>query len=98
MFISKVSMTNKALKLVKVGEKYDREEIAGKVARELATELYEELGGPKAMSLLDVEDIRNGLFMASLSSIDWKRVNRKVNPEEYADSHWRLYSDPEERL
>ena len=98
MFISKNTMTAEALKLVKVGEEYDREEIADTVAKNLAYRLYEELGGVKAMSLLDVESIKSGLYTAALSTIEWTKLNRKVEPEEYADSQWRLYSDPEERL
>ena len=29
--------------------------------------------------------------------IDWTRINRKVNPDEWADTAWRM-NDPEERL
>lgn len=98
MFISKALITREALDLVKKGEEYDREEVATKVAKIFANRLYEELGGPKGMSLLDLEAVKGGLFMAMLSAIDWKRVNHKVNPEEFDDSLWRIDNDPEERL
>lgn len=98
MFISKKTMTAEALRLVEVGKEYDREEVADGVAKSLAYQLYDELGGVKAMSLLDVENIRSGLYTAALSTIEWTKLNRKVEPEEYADSQWRAYSDPEEML
>lgn len=94
MRIDQKTFTSEALTFIEKGVEYDREDIAAKVACSLAKKLYYELGGVKAMSLMDVEHLSRAFYTAAKSLIEWTRCNRKVHPEEYADSVWRM---PEER-
>lgn len=98
MLIYKTTFTDEALKLIEPGKAYDREMLARDVADVLANRLYEELGGIKAMSLKDVDNLKAAFFTSAMSLIDWTRCNRKVEPEEYADYTWRLYASKEELL
>ena len=97
MIIEKDTFTKEAVAASTRGEAYDKELLAQEVAYSLANKLYSELGGIKAMSLKDVDHFKSAFFTIAMSLIDWSRVNRKVYPEEYADTSWRIF-DPEEGL
>lgn len=86
MIIDKNTFTVEAVRLVQPGKAYDREFLAMDVAKSLANRLYEELGASMAMSLLDVDHLEKAFYTAAKSLIDWGRCNRKVQPQEYADS------------
>lgn len=92
MIISKDRFTTIALSYVKEHQKYDKDDVILDVAAEMATELHEELGWG-SMSLLSHEKLKEAFMQAAEKNIDWKRVNRKVEPEEYADTYWRMAED-----
>lgn len=85
MIIKRTTFTEEALAHIEQGESYDKEWLAKDVAASLAQKLYMELGGVNAMSMADVDHLREAFFSASKSLIDWTRCNRKAHPEEYAD-------------
>lgn len=85
MIITKDTFTLEALRFIEVNKDYDREWIAQDVASSLAHQLYEELGGVKAMSLMDVDSLKSAFLTAATSLINWTRCNRKAHPDEYAD-------------
>lgn len=98
MLIYKKTFTDEALKFVERGKAYDREFVVADVASALATALYEELGGVNAMSLIDVEHLKSAFRTAASSLIDWKKLNQKVEPADYADGAWRMLEREEDIL
>ena len=86
MIIDKNTFTQEALSFVESGKAYDRAFIVADVASSLANKLYQELGTTKAMSLQDVDHLKLAFRTAAASLIDWGRCNRKVQPQDYADS------------
>lgn len=85
MIISKDTFTNEALGLMEYEKAYDKEFLAKDVARSLSRKLYEELGGVRAMSLIELDYLDKAFYKIGLSLIDWQRCNRKASPQEYAD-------------
>lgn len=97
MQITKKGMTDEALKFVKPHKDYDRIDIAHDTAALLADNIYMEFGGSKGMSLRVKGMLKEALYEIALENIDWTKLNRKRDPEEYADLAWRM-NDPEEML
>lgn len=95
MHINKDRFTTIALGCVEVHQKYDKDDVILDVASKMATELHEELGWD-SLSLASHNKLKEAFKQAAGNSIDWTRINRKVEPEEYADAHWREYWDSEE--
>lgn len=95
MLINKDRFTTIALGCVEPHREYDKDDVILDVASEMATELHEELGW-ESMSLESHEKLKEAFKQAAERSIDWVRVNRKVEPEEYADAYWREYWNSEE--
>ena len=94
MNITKSRITEIALGFVKQGEEYDRETIALQTASELVSLLQEEFNW--TMSVAEMENLRGVFRSLSRNNIDWQRLNRKRDPEEYADLVWRGFADNEE--
>lgn len=94
MIIRRTTFTEEALAHIKPGESYDKEWLAKDVADSLAQRLYMELGGVSAMSMTDIDHLREAFFSASKSLIDWTRCNRKVHPDEYADTVKEAWPQP----
>lgn len=95
MRITKDEFTTTALGLVQPERKYDRFEVARGTAKELAEKLYNEFGGCKAMSLLQLSELEQIFVEMAMSAIDWTRLNRKAEPRDFADNEWRWVSENE---
>lgn len=95
MIITQKTFTEEALKFIEPGKAYDRAFIAKDVADSIADQLYEELGRTKSMTMIDVNHLKSAFYTAAISLIDWTRCNRKVNPQEYADTYWRTWTRKE---
>lgn len=90
MQITKSTFTKEALKFITPGKDYDREFIAIDVASALANQLYDELGGIKAMTLIEVDWLKGAFYHIGLSLIDWGKCNRQAHPDDWADTDWRI--------
>lgn len=84
MQITKKRFTEIALGFVETGKDYDHEEIVLRTAIELAGIFYDEFYHD--MTIGDIEDLRKVFKGIARNVIDWKRLNRKAHPEEWADS------------
>lgn len=89
MQISKERFTTIALGIVEVNQEYDRDAVIYEVAAQLAMELHETLGWG-CLSMDCHEKLKEAFAQAAEKNIDWPRLNRKVWPDDYADSSWRM--------
>ena len=83
MFINKDKITEVALSFVVPSHDYDREDVIANTATELARQLHNEF--VKEMAAKDEVELRRIFSWIARNAIDWRRLNRKANPEEYAD-------------
>lgn len=88
MQINKDRFTSVALGHVESGKDYDKDEIIGKVAIDLADNFHDEF--IKEMLTEDVAQLRRIFRHIAQNTIDWTRLNRKAHPDEYADGAWRM--------
>lgn len=85
MIVTKKTFTDEALKHVEFRKDYDKDEVVSRTAIEMANQLHEAIGFG-SMSIESISKLRE-IFMATAPiAIDWRRLNRKAHPEEYADT------------
>lgn len=96
MRITKDELTTIALGIVSEGVKYDKLELAEIVALEFMRGMTDEFGFG-FMSQEGQMKLRQCIKELAMNHISWTRINRKVNPDEWADTAWRM-NDPQERL
>lgn len=84
MQITKDRFTTTALGFVEPEKEYDLETVISETAFELAGQFFNEFA--PEMSVSDIEDLRKIFKRIARNAIDWRRVNRKVHPREYADT------------
>lgn len=83
MFINKDKITEVALSFVVPMQDYDREDVIVNTATELARQLHNEF--VKEMAAKDEVELRRIFNWIARNAIDWRRLNRKAHPDEYAD-------------
>lgn len=84
MLINKKRFTEKALGFVEQGKEYNKLDVIELTACAMADDLYVELA--PGMITEDISKLRDIFRGVATNCIDWKRIDRKVNPQEWADT------------
>lgn len=84
MIVTKNTFTDEALKFVEFRKDYDKDEVVSRTAAEMANKLHEAIGFG-SMSIESISKLREVFRATAPIAIDWRRLNRKAHPEEYAD-------------
>jgi hypothetical protein len=94
MQINKEKIQSVALGFVDKGDVIDREMVITKTSIELASQFHDEFS--KEMLPDDLVELRRIFKWVVRLTIDWPRLYRKANPEDYADGAWRMQEEADQ--